>query len=461
MVHRMKSGCLYGLPNELLLHIFGYLPCNFRLASVTRVCHHFKDLIDSMGLKSLDLRVTISEKEILRIKKSTRKKHSLHKLLRKFPFGQTQASWLPPSYDRFRRLFEHLVQHPKMLKEIRSVALTVQDRSWYTLCSQQNGLLGSLPNLEHLTLSPPPPLSTSFPLQTSTHGSRALRSLRLDFSPLAAQRRYRENVFDEMFNVINHHCRYWSGLCKLRIDDLKFVGGNIMNGRMTDLRDLWCVGCIHGETAAMTTQLMSSSTGLVRYIFETSTSYSGGLRPRPIDPSSLYDGGLLMHRRTLRQLVIASSNNSVIDKHWTPIPLFIFCQLEKLALPFSMLPKSTWHKTDYEMLPPGLEELQVQYPIGWKPMEWGKTLESVRSRVGQVKSQLPNLKRMIEWHQWDPVQMAKRNGGILDHASLKTTRMIEQAFEEVGVKFEWLAVASFWDTPVGKALDAEGDLIIE
>ncbi len=457
----MKPSCLHDLPNELLREIFGYLPCNFRLASVTRVCQHFKDLIDSMGLKSLDLKVTIPENEIPKIEKSTRKKHSLHMLLRtspEQPLGQTRTSWLPPSYDRFCRLFEHLDQHPKMLKEIRSVTLTVQDRSWYTLCFQHNGLLDSLPDLEHLTLSPPPPFSTSFPVQISNHGPRALRSLRLDLLPVSAEW-YRIDVSDNILKVINHHL-YWLGLRKLRIDGLDFVGVNFVNGGMTSIKDLWCVGCRNSETAAMSTQLMRSSTGLVRYVFETNINHRRGALPLSIPPFSFYDDGLLMHKRTLRQLVIASSDNGVIDNGWRLGPLDTFCQLEKLALPFFMISKPTLDKTNYEMLAPTLEELQVEYSFGCK-FDDEYTLEIARSQVGQMKSQLSYLKRVILWEQWDPVQMAERNGGILDDASLKTIRVLEQAHEEVDVKFEWVAVSSFWDTPVGEALDAEGDVIVE
>ena len=172
MGDRMEPKCLQDLPNELLLRIFGHLPCNFRLASVTRVCHHFKELIDKIEMKTLELKVTFPEQDMLKLKPNGRKKHPMYKLLRIFllqQLSQLPTSWLPPSYDRFRRFFEHLAKHPKMLKEIRSVSITVQDRSWYYWYFQHNGLLDNLPYLEHLTLSPPPLFSMAFPAQTSDH----------------------------------------------------------------------------------------------------------------------------------------------------------------------------------------------------------------------------------------------------------------------------------------------------
>lgn len=75
MGDRVESECLQGLPNELLLNIFGHLPCNFRLASVSRVCHHFKELIDSIEVKSLELKVTFPEQDILKMKPNGRKRH--------------------------------------------------------------------------------------------------------------------------------------------------------------------------------------------------------------------------------------------------------------------------------------------------------------------------------------------------------------------------------------------------
>ena len=458
-----KSRCLQDLPNELLLKILGYLSCNFRLASVTRVCHHFKDLIDSIEMKSLDLKVIFAEKEILKMKRSARKKHPLHKLLRKFvqqPTGQTHTSWLPPSYDRFRRLFEHLEYHPKMLKEIRSVSLSVQDRSWYTSCGQHDRLLHSFPYLDHLTLSPPPPISSRFPVQTPHYGPRALKSLRLDYLPLTAPL-YCGDVREDILNVIDHY-RYWLGLHKLRIDGLECINVLLVNEGMTSIRDLWCVGCRKCEAVVSTTQLIRSSTGLVRYVFETDTERFPYRPFPPQNPFFLFDG-LLMHKRTLRQLVIASSSSGAICEDWRVGRLDTFCQLEKLAIPCFMLPKSTLNKADYEMLPPKLEELQLEYPSEWGPTRFGNehTLEMFRSGAGQMKFRLPYLKRLIMWDRWNPIEIADSFSGLPDCASREKLQALEQTFKEIGVKFEWLSVSSFWDTPVGKALDAEGDVIIE
>ena len=393
----------------------------------------------------------------------------MYKLLRNFLLQQHRqlpTSWLPPSYDRFRRLFEHLAKHPKMLKEIRSVSVTVQNRSWYYWYFQQNGLLDSLPYLEHLTLSPPPLFSMYFPPQISNHGRRALRSLRLDFLFLTSQG-YPGNAYDGIQHVISHHL-YWLDLHKLRIDGLDCIGEHFVRDGMTYIRDLWCVGCRNYETAATATQLMRSSTGLVRFIFETNASYSPGsasprYSPPPLSPFSLYNSGLFWHKCTLRQLVIASSDDGIIPKDWTIGSLDKFCQLEKVAAPFFMLPKPTLDKACYERLPPNLEDLQVEYPFGWEAMIFddNQELEAVRSNISKLKSSLPYLKRLIMWHQKDHVQMAEMNGAFLDDTPLEKFRMHEQVYQEFGVKFEWVTVTSFWDTPVGNELNAEGDVIIE
>ena len=472
MGDRVESRCLQGLPNELLLNIFSHLPCNFRLASVTRVCHHFKELIDKIEMKTLELNVTFPERDMLDWKAKGRKKHPMCKLLRMFllqQLNQLQTSWLPPSYDRFRQLFEHLAKHPKMLKEIRSVSVTVQDRSWYYWYFQHSGLLDSLPYLEHLTLSPPPLFSMGFPAQTSNHGRRALRSLRLDFLFLTSQG-YPGNAYDGICHVLSHHL-YWLDLHKLRIDGLDWIGEHTLRDVKTFIRDLWCVGCRNYETVAPATQLMRSSTTLVRFIFETNASYSPGCAfprplPPPLSPFSLYNSGLYWHKSTLRQLVIASSDDGMIPKDWTTGPLDKFCQLEKLAVPFFMLPRSTLDKAGYELLPPNLEDLQIEYPSYWQAtqatiFDEEQNLDAVRSHVGKMKSSLPYLKSLIMWDQRDHVQMAEMGGCFLDHVPLENLRMHEQAHKEFGIKFEWVAVPSFWDTPVGKALNAEGDVIIE
>ena len=249
----------------------------------------------------------------------------------------------------------------------------------------------------------------------------------------------------------------------------------------------------------MHTRLMRSSTGLVRYVFETSVHYDRGGRlafPPPLSPFSLYDDDLRMHKRTLRQLVIASSDDCGIDPHWKLRSLDPFCQVEKLALPFFMLPEPSLGKADYERLPPRLEELQIEYPLHgigypYSGREWifnnenkitmfgrltwsnlfsdtwpsifdkENRLEKFRSRTRQMKSRLPYLKRLIIWFQGDNALLARQESGIYDSFTLKTLRVLKQAFKEFDITLEWVVAWSFWDTPVGKALDAEGNAIIE
>lgn len=464
MDDQTKSKCLQGLPNELLLKILGYLPCNFRLASVSRVCHHFNDLIDSFEMKSLDLNATFPEKKILNVKKSVRKKPSLYKLLQKFVHQQTRpthTSWLPPSYNRFRRLCDQLEQHPKMLMEIRTMSLTVQDRSWYTSCLVHNRLLHSPPYLDHLTLSPPPPMSFWLLEHNPNYGLRALRSLRLDFLPLTAPL-YQGNVHEDIVNVVDQY-RYCSGLHKLRIDGLGPITVPFSNLEMTFIRDLWCVGCRACEAAVMNSQLIRSSTGLVRYIFETADTERSPFRPFPPQYTSFLYEDLLLHKYTLRQLVIATSNLGVIHDNWTLGPLNTFSQLEKLALPCFLLPERTLGEARFEMLPPNLEELQLEFPFALGRKRFGneQTFEMLRKGASRIKFCLPYLKRLILWDRWNPVQDDDRNSDVFDNFSLKTLRELEQTFKDLDIEFEWLSEFSFWDTPIGKALEAEGNVIIE
>ena len=480
-----EKKCIQDLSSELLLEILGYLPCNFRLTSVNRVCHRFKDLVDSITITSLDLKVTLSEKEMLKMNKKGLKRHLVHGLLQKFlqrPLGHTHTSWLPRSCKRFCRLFEHLEQHPKMLGKIRSVSLTVQDRSWYASCFQHQRLLRNLPHLEHLTLSPPPAILPRYLVETLNYVPRAVRSLRLDFLPLTTLS-YSRDVFEDILNVMNHYL-YLSGLRKLRIDGFLSVELPLVSDRSTTIRDLWCVGCRNYGTAATITGLMRSSPGLVRCVFETNACIE--LRP-PHNILSLYDDGLRLHKRTLRQLVIASCDMGYYQMFWGLKPLDTFYQLEKLALTHALLPESS--REDYEDLPPNLKELQIEYPFHHYPwifksedhinMFQRRTvpfqpsddypsifddedrLEKFRSRTRQMKYRLPYLQRWIFWFQEDPVQMAEKISGIYDPFTLKTLQVLKQAFKEFDISFEWLVAFSFWDTPVGKVLDAEGDVIME
>ena len=99
-----------------------------------------------------------------------------------------------------------------------------------------------------------------------------MRSLRLDFLFLTSKG-YPGNNYDGIRHVISHHL-YWLDLHKLRIDGLDWIGEHFLRDGVTFIRDLWCVGCKNYETADTVTELLRSSTGLVRFIFETNASDS-------------------------------------------------------------------------------------------------------------------------------------------------------------------------------------------
>lgn len=151
----MEKCRLAELPNELLTQILSYI---VPLAKIALLSKHFKALVELLLYRHISLNVRYSAKEL-----------SNTRIVNRFSYTTI------PSFVPFDRLIENLSVNPNLGKSVQSLSLRVHRRLWYSQFDAYSRLLERLPELQSLSLSPPP-LRSNIP-----NSDWPLNSLRLDF----------------------------------------------------------------------------------------------------------------------------------------------------------------------------------------------------------------------------------------------------------------------------------------
>jgi hypothetical protein len=167
-----------------------------------------------------------------------------------------------------------------------------------------------------------------------------------------------------------------------------------------------------------------------------------------------------IHANTLVQLKIAGSDAVEFPENTLFGSLVEYSKVKRLAIPEQFLVRP-WDETHtlVDVLPPNLEELQLQYPMG----RYNKEDAYRKTRVRRLKQlaaaklwRFPALRRVIWWAQapecWDD-GVGEAYGPVSD------MRRLRQKFSEVGVKFEWMCYAYFSGTPFQREeVDRDSDV---
>ncbi|KAE8448478.1 hypothetical protein EG329_009359 [Mollisiaceae sp. DMI_Dod_QoI] len=172
------------------------------------------------------------------------------------------------------------------------------------------------------------------------------------------------------------------------------------------------------------------------------TEYTNSMDPRTI-------GQLLhIHASTLVQLEIAASDSAEFPTTSLIGSLAGYTNLKKLAIPEPFLGGTRdefW--TIADVLPPNLEELQLQFPmlfIQQEDKDRAIRIKRLEELAAAKLARFPALRRVIWWYQpaecWDD-GVGLRFGPISDMDHLTVT------FRKVGVKFEWVSTTYFDYTP--------------
>ena len=470
----MEKCRLAELPNELLTQILSYI---VPLAKIALLSKHFKALVELLLYRHISLNVRYSAKEL-----------SNTRIVNRFSYTTI------PSFVPFDRLIENLSVNPNLGKSVQSLSLRVHRRLWYSQFDAYSRLLERLPELQSLSLSPPPLRSNI------SNSDWPLNSLRLDFNHVT-------DHYDESGEWLHLGIPLQIIAQYLRLPRLRKVQAEnvLLTPRFDETRhllqgsssvdDLRFLDCCEARSDRVVAAFLTSIKRLKRFVIEFSSQLSqAALIPRH---SHEYGLALSAHQETIEELVVATSKGSHMIG-WTLGPFTRWSSLKRLAVPGYMIRGRFTHTRNlHDVLPPLLEEFQVEHLAGHyncnlrqvayqrlvassqpettlsrvlsqvapqglikssRPAKYKSRVDAARAandvtdmkRLAENKnSRVPRLKRVIWWYQ-KPTNCAFEHSE--NPTNLHALVEIYLAFRMVGVTFEWVTEPFFKDTPFGKRL---------
>ena len=373
-------------------------------------------------------------------------------------YSSSKNDELPPGLLP-RRLSRTLQKYPGLCKCVRKLSLKVQNVNWYENAGGHERLMRLFPSIQEMTLSPPPK-EYNFPM------SDRLTMMNLDFS-------YKLRRFWDLPRWTNPTpfdlSKY---LSKPTLRQLQFEHtessyykpihtANPGSSAVTHLR---FVDWLPHEVGVLASVLPSIK-HLRHFLLEVNGGWGGGIFPRALGPQE-YGHLLEPHSASLEELVIAYSDQAychgrTFRRKESPFMgiLADFDHLRRLALPEPFL-VSLSDASFHQLLPPRLEELQVEFPMDGKKDVYrqGNSLGGRESlyrhwrmqKLAKSKAKcLPGLNHVIWWFQ-----PTSRQVGMGERLPFESEQM-EELFEDfgrVGVKFEWISTPFFKDTPFAACL---------
>lgn len=419
---------LADLPNEVLSQVLSHITDQSHLAKILLVSKHFKDLIELHSYRHISLDIRCSAKD-----------------LRSADLSKRHSYTTPPSFVRFDRLINKLSMRQNLATQVHTLSLKVQRQLWDTRFNANSGLLVLLPRLKTLSLSPPP-CHLVVP-----HKNSILTSLRLDFSQVtdySDEEGHGLHIPITQLQVIAGHLSLPS-LRKFQVEKtllMPYWDDNIhLPPASSSVDDLRLLEYCKEHDACIVAIFLLSIKGLTRFVFEMSPHFAES----GVSTGSLRRA-LSRHGETIEELAVVISQGSSMMV-WTLGPFKQWSSLKFLAIPGYMIQRTiSGTQQMHELLPPLLEELQIQCSTvhdDWTtPALYRRERATARGQdvanmqhLANNASCFPRLNRVIWWHK-----------GPMYFASAWVE--IALAFEEVGIQFEWVAEVYFKNTPFGKWL---------
>ena len=456
--HEPKDGIFIGnMPNEVLGVIFSGLPHNIGLVHVASVCKHFKALILPLLYRTLQIEA---------------------KWMKDKYYTSLKADELPPGLER-QSLSLTLKKCPDLCGHVRTLDLKVHNVSWYNTPGGHQRLLDLLPLLKELSLNPPPK-EYNFPM------SERLTAMKLNCS-YNYKRFWAPNMLINAtpFDLDNYLSK--PTLRKLEFEHVEPLfykpvhtgspgSSAVISLHFTD----W-----HPEHVRILKSVLPSIRQLKHFMLETCGQWQIHLRRGPNHGLAPHDYGVLLqpHSASLEELIIAYSDEAYNDgrhfpKRSSPVmgTLVGYHNLKRLAIPEPFL-VSAQDDSFHQMLPPQLEELQIQYPMGVRilvmdrhgdaAIEVSYRLTRMQRLARNKEASVPRLKHVVWWFQQtsqqvamgdpprDPYTPARWNATRMSDDPLsgpvygppKDMDDLAEDFRKVGIKFEWVSTPSYKDTP--------------
>ena len=418
-------------PDEIFHHIISKIVLISDLAKVALVSHRFKTLTEPFLYRTILLDAEQLEERQLGTK---------------------------PTLKRTDQLIANLRARPELGRHTTAFSLRVTHPLYYQH-QPQISIIGRMPKLHKLSYDPPPLQGGAITTQ-----NKDLTALRFDFSHVT-------NHYDAggsswwangvPLRIIAKHLWHPS-LRKLQAEKVFFTAGFkhdpwLFQRRMRDGRspveDLRFLDCVPRIKDGVLMAFIASIKRVKRFVLEVKSS--GDSPPACNDPPAKIDVKSALHayHRTIEELALSTSDQAP-DFMQISGSFIRWTALKRLAVPFP-----SPHTTLHQVLPPQLEELQLEKRIWIFPackvlMEYDAFAEQDLGLLWgfskKKRACVPALRRLVWWLQYPSGQ--NFDGGKLRlHVSMLETSA-RQLFGDVGVKFEVVSRPFFKETPFGRRL---------
>ena len=154
------------------------------------------------------------------------------------------------------------------------------------------------------------------------------------------------------------------------------------------------------------------------------------------------------HASTLVELIITGDDAARFLQSPRFGSLTHFVNLERLAIPEPFIAPEQF-VTPNIWLPSRLEDLQLQYPIGFQEITNSKHRMLCERMYCLAKNNvtfvLPRLRRVIWWYQH--ANCYPQEHRVTELCDVRMMAVLGRQFEAVGVKFDWLSSHDYGETP--------------
>lgn len=402
---------LTDLPIEILSIIFEYLTPASNLANTMLVCCLFRDMIEPLLYRAISLQ--------LRLPSNT---------------GN--------GLDADGSLLRTLSSRPQLGRHVVVLSLKELYDKESVDFNRQPKLLSLLPNLRELSLSPPSPC-------LNLTGHLFLKYLRLD---LDEDRIYLDP--EQPVELIAQN--FWTPtLTTLQIEWLTLEGHwshhfPSKTYRTSSILDLRIHMYFHNhQSVNILPDILSSIKSLKKFTLDSEVQ---GFTPHAIrDGLSLDElcSALFPHADTLEDMVIAASDDSFLCRTFPRCVLMDFSALRRLGIPENFLEYRSGSTAEL-LLPPKLEELQLQHQVRFNQSEdWSPHYERLSVIAAMKRKSLLALKLVVWWTQMSEVLW----GFSLIQRFAPQFEPLVCTFQEVGVLFYSVDQQYFKYTPFGTNLE--------
>ena len=342
----------------------------------------------------------------------------------------------------FTRLVNTLLQYPRIREYVSTLSIEVLENPSRTHFTDHERLLSLVPRLKSLSLAPPP---ANFP--PSNLSLPCLERLCLDFVN-------RASLLGGRIDPIQIIARLFWAPSLRRLDirgilftprmSVLFLPDRHRTASITDLRfylsDQEQVGCLPDMLLCVKT--------LECFVLEIFIPWQMYFHSRSAIEPKIVGQSIAIHANTLERLEIAASDAGLFLKTSLIGSLAGYFHVKRLAIPEPFLVVDDDEaSTLVDVLPPNLEELQLQFPmvlIQDEDIYRDLRIKRLEQVAAAKHDRFPALRRVIWWYQ-STEPGACRKG--LEYGSVSDMDPLTATFDKVGVKFEWLSEPFFDFTP--------------